>query len=311
MSKIKRLFQFNRLGKTVRPEQKSDSRGFTLGELLIVVAILGVIVAVSVPIFNSHRDEAKESVCLGNRTAFKQALTIQMMTRHYNYTELVNSGYFENHKEEYKCPSGGVYSLKMISDGNLLVDCSVHGTVTFDVLMMDVATSIGEWEGAYVIDGQGTNGTNYQKVKAELDKLGVDLERDYGARLWAAIRYTDNTYPDRAGKIMLVWSTWDAYRVPDNESTRWARVPAICFDEAQGKYIVGMSAVNISTANGQTYPIIAKGAQDGGFSPPVNKVFDTYDQAIQAYNGLKPSTEDTISMSFDEYIEYCKTHDYY
>ena len=132
MSKIKRLFQFNRLGKTVWPEQKSDSRGFTLGELLIVVAILGVIVAVSVPIFNSHRDEAKESVCLTNRTSFEQALTIQQMMHKNNPSWAVTGlpGYFDAHKEEYKCPSDGSYSLEMTTDGELVVKCSVHGAST-------------------------------------------------------------------------------------------------------------------------------------------------------------------------------------
>ena len=41
--------------------KKLTKKGFTLAELLIVVAILAILVAVSIPIFTSKLDEAKRA----------------------------------------------------------------------------------------------------------------------------------------------------------------------------------------------------------------------------------------------------------
>ena len=43
-------------------EKCSKNKGFTLAELLIVVAIIGVLVAVSIPIFTSQLEKSKTSV---------------------------------------------------------------------------------------------------------------------------------------------------------------------------------------------------------------------------------------------------------
>ena len=43
-----------------------NKKGFTLAELLIVVAILAVLVAVSIPIFTSQLEKSRESVDAAN-----------------------------------------------------------------------------------------------------------------------------------------------------------------------------------------------------------------------------------------------------
>ena len=60
--------------------RKSEyQKGFTLAELLIVVAIIGVLVAVAVPVFTNQLEKSRESVDLANvRSAYAQVMTAAM-----------------------------------------------------------------------------------------------------------------------------------------------------------------------------------------------------------------------------------------
>ena len=69
-----------RSGRTRKTEYR---RGFTLAELLIVVAIIAVLVAVSVPIFAAQLDKSRQAVDLTNaRAAYAAALNEWMTTNH-------------------------------------------------------------------------------------------------------------------------------------------------------------------------------------------------------------------------------------
>lgn len=53
---------------------KENKKGFTLAELLIVVAIIAVLVAISIPIFTSQLEKSRDSVTLANlRSAYAEA----------------------------------------------------------------------------------------------------------------------------------------------------------------------------------------------------------------------------------------------
>ena len=45
---------------------KKNNKGFTLAELLIVVAIIAVLVAIAIPIFNSQLEKSRESTDIAN-----------------------------------------------------------------------------------------------------------------------------------------------------------------------------------------------------------------------------------------------------
>ena len=53
---------------------RKNEKGFTLAELLIVVAIIGVLVAISIPIFTAQLGKAREGADLANiRAAYAEA----------------------------------------------------------------------------------------------------------------------------------------------------------------------------------------------------------------------------------------------
>lgn len=92
-------------------------RGFTLAELLVVVAIIGVLVAISIPIFSSQLHKARVATDIANLRNFYAELQVNYletekknetvvndyslsMTKHTSYTDLngdhidLQDGYF-------------------------------------------------------------------------------------------------------------------------------------------------------------------------------------------------------------------------
>ena len=53
--------------------KKMNKKGFTLAEMLIVVAIIAVLVAVSIPVFTSKLEKAREATDIANMRAAKAA----------------------------------------------------------------------------------------------------------------------------------------------------------------------------------------------------------------------------------------------
>ena len=75
---------------------KNNKKGFTLAELLIVVAIIGVLVAVSIPIFTSQLQKARNATNASNVRAAKAAAVADYLTEAktgvVTYTYTVSTG---------------------------------------------------------------------------------------------------------------------------------------------------------------------------------------------------------------------------
>ena len=57
-------------------DKSFDNKGFTLAELLIVVAIIAVLVAISIPIFTTQLEKSREATDLANvRSAYAEVMT--------------------------------------------------------------------------------------------------------------------------------------------------------------------------------------------------------------------------------------------
>jgi prepilin-type N-terminal cleavage/methylation domain-containing protein len=55
---------------------KKNKKGFTLAELLIVVAIIAVLVAIAIPVFTSQLEKSREATDIANvRSAYAEVVT--------------------------------------------------------------------------------------------------------------------------------------------------------------------------------------------------------------------------------------------
>ena len=50
-----------------------DQKGFTLVELMVVVVILGILVAIAVPLYNVQTEKAKKATCFANQRMIESA----------------------------------------------------------------------------------------------------------------------------------------------------------------------------------------------------------------------------------------------
>lgn len=66
---------------------KSNKKGFTLAELLIVVAIIAVLVAIAIPVFTAQLEKSREAVDAANIRAKYAELCVQALENEGDQTD--------------------------------------------------------------------------------------------------------------------------------------------------------------------------------------------------------------------------------
>ena len=115
-----------------------NKKGFTLAELLIVVAIIGVLVAISIPIFSAQLEKSREAVDLANiRAAYAEltanylqddtASTISVsVTQKQTGWQGANSGYVAGIKESIPVALSGYYYVNITASGSVTITSAVQ-----------------------------------------------------------------------------------------------------------------------------------------------------------------------------------------
>ena len=70
----------------------NNKKGFTLAELLIVVAIIAVLVAIAIPVFSTSLSKAEQAVEDANLRAAKAEATVAYLEGQYNDGKKATSG---------------------------------------------------------------------------------------------------------------------------------------------------------------------------------------------------------------------------
>ena len=109
--------------------------GFTLAELLIVVAIIGVLVAISIPIFTTQLERSRDAASIANvRSAYAQAMA-EYLTTSFTDSNMDNA----LHCHEIKDDSGNIIRTVNFRKGRIVQIC---------IMNVDIMSSkANDWSG--------------------------------------------------------------------------------------------------------------------------------------------------------------------
>ena len=114
--------------------KKLNKKGFTLAELLIVVAIIGVLVAISIPIFTSQLEKAREATDMANvRAAYAEVVTSYLSENKADEVDVKITSNTSDWKSDSTAELNGHLYKDMINastGGTLKVAVDTNGKVT-------------------------------------------------------------------------------------------------------------------------------------------------------------------------------------
>ena len=114
----------------------TNKKGFTLMEMLIVVAIIAILIAIAIPTFSNQLDKSRQATDLANiRVAYTEASLKAIDAANGEgsavSTKMTHTGDFQ--KVENPSIGGTDISTKKVTKGNTItVKIAADGTVSFE-----------------------------------------------------------------------------------------------------------------------------------------------------------------------------------
>ncbi len=117
----------------------SKNGGFTLIEMLIVVAIIAILMMVSIPIVSNTLEKAREGVDDANLRSAVSVMSIEYLAEsEADKAAMVGTVYYYHVDEEDKAGGSHQGSVSTIKDGAVKAKSKLHGSANNEILQVTV-----------------------------------------------------------------------------------------------------------------------------------------------------------------------------
>ena len=257
---------------------KISRKGFTLAELLIVVAIIAVLVAVAIPVFGSQLEKSREAADLANvRAAYAEVLTeanmgiydkvvtVDLKQKQYDWqsADVITIGGISHSVKEGdtynwrgKPGAGGHCEISFDQENGTKFVWSGDGTSASNSYDMSENFFTTLEKSGCLSDANISSNSNFEiDSKASFSTFVPKIEKVLGEQsllkngTWA---FLGNGNSDKASERYLFWTSFDTNKVGVCK-----KIP-ILIQRGDGKYYVSKSQTAERKKGNVTYVAISK-----------------------------------------------------
>lgn len=291
---------------------KNKCNGFSLAELMIVVTIIGVLVAVTIPVFSRQLEKSREATDLANvrakyaevkaeamtaTTAYpiKESVKLKQKQSDWQYYEPVVIAGIIHYKHDGNTdhwegvPGAGgeciisytpsSVGLKFIWSGGTVGDSGTGTSIKFNENFHEVLDETGfkkkYQQSMFEIDSRSPKSVMVSEVQKHLDQNSL---LKYGT--WA---YLADTRSDVKDQAYMFWTSVDTNAVGADQ-----KIPVIISKEGGGFYVSESTTATRHSNNGD-YIAIADHLYNYNYYKPYidgKTKYDTLEDAYKAYENL-------------------------
>lgn len=291
---------------------KISRKGFTLAELLIVVAIIAVLVAVAIPVFGSQLEKSREAADLANvRAAYAKVLTeanmgiynepvtvdLKQKQDDWQSADVITIGGISHSVKEGdtanwigKPGAGGQCKISFDQENGTKFVWSGNGTSASNSYDMNENFFKTLESSGCLNNAQISSNNNFEiDSKASFSTFVPEIEKVLGEQsllkngTWA---FLGNGNSDKASERYLFWTSFDTNKVGAGKT-----IP-ILIQRGDGKYYVSKSQTAERKKGDVTYVAISKHLYNKWGYEDVAKAGKEYNSLSEAYAAYEKVLEE-------------------